>query len=140
MSSSAWADDLGYTEKEIFEAREQVAASPDDLAANRNLGKLLTRKYDATERSSVHDEAEGYLDKAVAIDGKDALALTYSGLLKCLYARDKKNKESAREGLALIDKAREIDPENLGIAFISGSICIEVPKDWNRREEGTDIA
>jgi len=132
---TAWSKPR-YTDEQIEKAREATVASPQDPAGFVELGKLLLRKYEATENKQFHHQSMVALEKAVSLDSKSAQALVYRGLLDCVRAREDKSKDLAREGLKLMDQARELEPENTGVAYLQGSVCIEVPKGWNRRDEG----
>lgn len=133
----AMARDVGdFSESGISAARAAVKQDGSDVKALTQLGKLLTRKYDATEDTSVRDEAQRNLDKALELDPKHAEAVAWRAALKGLIARAREDKALAKEALADLDRAVKLDPENLSVIYTNATVSVEVPMDWGRLDEG----
>lgn len=133
----AMARDVGdFSEEGVSSARAAVKKDPADVNALTQLGKLLTRKYDATEDTGVRDEAESALDRALEIDPKHAEAVAWKGALKGLMARAREDKALAKEALADLDRAVKLDPDNLAVVYTNATVSVEVPMDWGRLDEG----
>lgn len=127
-----------YSDELIESARDAVRTAPGDTTALATLGKYLTRKYNVSVEPALRAEADSVLKKALAASPNNAEALAFQGMLICIDAREKESQPLGKEGLAILDRAAEMDPSNLTVVYTNATVSIEVPKRWGRLDAAAE--
>lgn len=113
----------------------QFYKTPKNAALALELASNQVMKYDRTATDVDKATALKGLAQAAALAPDDAHVSAWTGVLKCLEARDVSSKAYAKEGLDLLDQAVARIPHDLGVLLIRASIAQEAPADFKRAGE-----
>ena len=134
LALPAHADMRGSTER-IQRFLKVAAQHPGDPAPLVELGANYAVRYTDTHHKGDKQDAEKYLQAALAIDPKLAAPGAWRGLMRCSEARGKMSFGPAKEGLGQIDEAIAKQPDNLDLRVLRASVDLELPGNFNRSGE-----
>lgn len=81
-------------------------------------------------------DARTYLRQSLSLDPRNAQTVAWLGALRCIEAKVRQSKGLVKDGLSQLDHAVEMNPEDLVVRLVRGSVCVEVPRDFGRMDTG----
>ena len=126
----------GGAEVELSRRLAALHRDPRSVRALTDVGAGFA--FRASERGfpSDVDDARKYVTEALAIEPNNAVAQGWLGAIRLVEAKIRGSKGAANEGLRMLDRAYSREPGNPLLMMLRGSVDVELPRDFNRLEEG----
>ena len=125
---------------EISRALGALAKEPGNPRLLTDAGSQFALRASDQGYPSDIEDARKYLRQAAKMDPKSAQTVAWMGCLRCIEAKVRQSKGYVREGLSQMDRAVEMDPNDLLVRLVRGSVEVEVPKEFSRNDQGiTDL-
>lgn len=122
--------------------KERLKDSPDDVKILTEIGERLTlwMSNHEDERAEV-PLATFYLQKAQSLDPTNSLPVAWMGILTMVQAKSASlfdKKDIAKSGLALLDKAVSMDPNQPKVRLLRGSVSVKLPDSFERHGQALE--
>ncbi|NGP86988.1 tetratricopeptide repeat protein [Fodinibius halophilus] len=116
--------------------KEVLKNKPSDTKARFTLGKMYYSSAVSSGKEQYMRKAEEHFRKILSQNKTHALTMAYLGsliTLKGKYARKRWDKmDLVKEGCALMDKAVDLQPQNIKVRMIRAFNNVELPGFFNR--------
>lgn len=128
------------SDEQIAKLEEEVAARPNDFALVRKLGIGHFYQYFGGGMAAAAPKSRKLLEQALELKDNDALTIAFLGALASVQGARAKNAEDRgveqRRSFELYQKARLLEPDNIGVLSLAGPAYLALPKPY----EGPKLA
>jgi tetratricopeptide (TPR) repeat protein len=126
---------LTFTQDNIDSLEVELVNDPNNVSVLIQLGRIYHDFGTEGDKEAVK-MGEKYLENAVSLDSENAIAIAYYGSILTMKARDSKapwNRiKHGRKGLSFIDRAVELEPNNLDVRIIRAMNSLLTPSFLGR--------
>ena len=126
---------LTNAQNNIDSLKAELTNDPNNISLLIKLGRIY-HDFGIEGDKEVVKKGEKYLEKAIELDSKNAIAVAYYGSILTMKARDAKmpwNKiKYGKKGLSFIDQAVELEPDNLEVRIIRAMNSFYAPSFLGR--------
>ena len=132
------------TQKEIAELEQDVAARPDDFRLMRKLGIGHFYQYFGGGLDAAAPKSQKMLERALALQQDDALTTAFLGALASVRGARAKDPDERtaqqRHSFELYQKARELEPDNLGVLSLAGPAYLALPESYDGPKRALEVS
>jgi tetratricopeptide (TPR) repeat protein len=126
---------VARTQESVKDLEAKLAQNPNDVAILVTLGRVCHSRGAAGDQDAV-EKGFAYLDKALMIEPRNAVALAYRGSLWTQRGRDASDPlekmGDVEKGVDDLDNAVEMAPDNVTVRLVRGVNSIQLPPMFNR--------
>lgn len=121
---------------EISRALNAHKKDPANAVILTDLGSQFALRASEQGYPTDVEDARKYLRQSLKMDPRNAQTVAWLGALRCIEAKVRQSKGFVKEGLSQLDHAVEMNPEDIVVRLVRGSVGIEVPREFGRLDTG----